>query len=149
MSKLVKQKHLEADKLLNNLEIISKKLTSNRSKELSKFDLKKSTFDILYALLMEPGHQLKPSQLIKMTGITSGSLTTRVDKLVQKDLVQRVKNDKDKRIKSIKMKEKGLVLITEIVKTHNHELSKLIDPLTKDDCISLNYLLRKWLDANT
>ncbi|MBT1452060.1 MarR family transcriptional regulator [Glaciecola sp. XM2] len=148
MSKLLENGPVEAEKLLINLDKISRKLSSNRTKDLLKYELKKSSFEILYALLVEPTHQLKPTQLMKITGITSGSLTTRVDKLVEKDYVRRVKDKNDKRVKSIKIKKKGLTLITEVVKTHNEQIEQLIAPLTEEDCKGLNGLLNKWLTAN-
>ncbi len=123
----------------------NKKIASAFKSAHNLYDLKQSSFEVLYALLRAPEHTLTPSKLLKLTHITSGSLTSRVDKLIDKNLVQKNKSEQDKRGRTITLTQEGYDLITRVLDHHHHYLESVFSPLNPKQCEKLNRLLETWL----
>ncbi|AWB91409.1 MarR family winged helix-turn-helix transcriptional regulator [Aeromicrobium chenweiae] len=70
--------------------------------------LEPSEFDVLSALRRagEP-YQLSPGQLVQETLVTSGTMTNRVDRLVRKNLVDRLPDPADRRGVQVRLTAQG------------------------------------------
>lgn len=115
--------------------------------ELHKsYGLKMGEFDVLATLLRagEP-HQLTPSELLASMMLTSGAMTNRLDKLEQKGLISRVHSTADRRSIEVKLSDKGLKLISDLVHEHVNVQHQLIAALTPEQQQALSVLLKDWL----
>ncbi|NLT29402.1 MAG: MarR family transcriptional regulator [Propionibacterium sp.] len=69
-------------------------------------------FDVL-AALRRSGHpyRLTPGQLLRETMVTSGTMTTRVDRLTERGLVERLPDPSDRRGVLVAMTEQGRLVV--------------------------------------
>jgi len=58
--------------------------------------------------------------------ITSGTMTTRIDKLEKKDLVKRKTKKNDKRSVNVALTKRGLKLINEVIVEHVKTQEKIV-----------------------
>jgi MarR family 2-MHQ and catechol resistance regulon transcriptional repressor len=76
--------------------------------------------------------------------LTSGSMTTAVDRLVARGLVSRAENPADKRSRLVELTAEGRALITRSYATHAADLKVVVDrSLSADERADLFRLLRK------
>jgi len=130
--------------LLQGLLLSSKLVSKQLDDVFSEIDLKKSSFEVLAALYhAQPDYALTPNELIELTHITSGSMTSRIDKLSKKGWVERVSNKKDKRSVKVSLTKSGKVVIEEALKTHETAVSSILSCLTEKEQHRLAKLLGK------
>jgi DNA-binding MarR family transcriptional regulator len=68
-----------------------------------------SSFDVLSALRRQgPPFQLTPGGLLRATLVTSGTMTNRIDRLAEADLVRREPDPRDKRGVLVTLTDRGL-----------------------------------------
>ena len=135
-----------SQQLIEQLMLTNKSLTESLEKEFAKTGLKKASFEVLSALLNSgTPFSLTPNQLLDRTHITSGSMTTRIDKLVKKEWVERIVNSKDKRSIKVSLTESGQSVITQALLEHERNLAKLLSVLTEKEQVRLNGILSKFL----
>lgn len=135
-----------SQQLIEQLMLTNKSLTESLEKEFAKTGLKKASFEVLSALLNSgTPFSLTPNQLLDRTHITSGSMTTRIDKLVKKEWVERIVNSKDKRSIKVSLTESGQSVITQALLEHERNLAKLLSVLTDKEQVRLNGILSKFL----
>lgn len=79
----------------------------------------------------------------KKVHLTSGSITTAVDRAERAGYVHRVREEDDRRVVTIHLTEKGKLLIEEAFKTHASELEKIFSPLSANERTTLARLLKK------
>jgi MarR family 2-MHQ and catechol resistance regulon transcriptional repressor len=75
--------------------------------------------------------------------LTSGSITTAIDRLENKQLVRRKASPEDRRVTYVALTRAGNALIRRIFKMHAERLETLFEPLTMTERSSLGTLLRK------
>ena len=75
--------------------------------------------------------------------LTSGSITTAVDRLEAKRLVRRKPCPEDRRVTYVSLTRTGSTLIRRIFKVHADRLEALFEPLTVTERASLGTLLKK------
>ena len=130
--------------LLQGLLLSSKLVSKQLDDVFSEIDLKKSSFEVLAALYhAQPDCALTPNELIELTHITSGSMTSRIDKLSKKGWVERVSNKKDKRSVKVSLTKSGKGVIEEALKTHETAVSSILSCLTEKEQHRLAKLLGK------
>ncbi|MFC3093806.1 MarR family transcriptional regulator [Alteromonas sediminis] len=131
--------------LLFGSKIVSKQLDD----VFSEIDLKKSSFDVLAALYhAQPDCALTPNELIELTHVTSGSMTSRIDKLAKKGWVNRVSNKRDKRSVKVSLTKSGKKVIEEALKTHESAVNSILSCLTEKEQHRLAKLLGKIAKKN-
>ena len=128
--------------------LLSSKIANKRMDEVfSEIDLKKSSFEVLAALLnAAPECALTPNKLMELTHITSGSMTTRIDKLSKKGWVERISNSSDKRSIKVALTDSGRSVIESAVAKHEEAVDKLLGNLTEKEQQRLLKLLSKLTD---
>lgn len=75
--------------------------------------------------------------------LTSGSITTAIDRLEAKRLVRRKPCPEDRRVTYVSLTRTGSTLIRRIFKVHADRLEALFEPLTVTERASLGTLLKK------
>ena len=75
--------------------------------------------------------------------LTSGSITTAVDRLEKKGLVKREKSDYDRRVVLVHLTESGRELITEAFETHAEQLDRLYEVFDEEERVQFANLTRK------
>jgi DNA-binding MarR family transcriptional regulator len=114
----------------------------------SEFGLTVGEFDVL-ATLRRSGrpYQLSPTELFNTLMVSSGTMTHRIDRLEQADLVQRIPDPSDRRGTQIKLTEKGFDIIERAVEAHVVNEHRILSSLDRSEREVLTQLLRKFLVA--
>lgn len=125
---------------------LAKYLDRSIQETVSKFGLNLGEFDVL-ATLRRSGHpyQLSPTDLFNALMISSGTITHRIDRLEQAELVKRIPDPSDRRGTLIVLTDKGLSLIEQAVEAHVANAHHILKVLEESECKSLTLLLRKLL----
>jgi DNA-binding MarR family transcriptional regulator len=102
--------------------------------------------DILFTLRRsgEP-FRLTPSRLTESLLVSSGTLTSRLDRLERKRLIKRVPHPTDRRSVEIELTRKGLDLVDEAVTVHVDNEKEMLAPLSERERDALDRLASKLL----
>ncbi|QUJ70102.1 MarR family transcriptional regulator (plasmid) [Photobacterium sp. GJ3] len=122
-------------------------MTEQINQVFKKFGLIQVEFDIL-ASLRRSGEPLTPTQLYHTVMLTSGAMTTRLDKLEQRGFIYRQPSDNDRRSCTVSLTESGQALIDQAVTAHVANEHRMLAVLDKDEQTELANLLRKFLLAH-
>ena len=113
---------------------------------LATYDLSIPDFDVLATLRRAgPPHRLKPTQFYKTLMLTSGTITNRLDRLEERELIERLDDPDDRRGTLVALTAKGKALVDQAVAEHVANETRLLESLTKSDRAELDRLLRKLL----
>ena len=112
----------------------------------SEFGLTVGEFDVL-ATLRRSGqpYQLSPTELFNTLMVSSGTMTHRIDRLEQAELVRRIPDRSDRRGTQIQLTEKGFNLIEKAVEAHVSNEQRILNGLEASEREVLTQLLRKFL----
>ena len=120
---------------------------------LSRHNLSLGQFDILATLRRQTGKGgLTPTQLLRSVMLSSGGMTSRLDKLEASGLIERKPDPTDRRGVVVRLTGKGRKLIDAATATRFHEAeTSLPSPsvLPESDRIALADYLRVWLNDLT
>lgn len=101
------------------------------SKRLQQFELSESRLIIL--VLLQEYQELSLQEIAKHLGITKASTTTLISSLVNKQLISKRNDKKDKRITLVSLTSAGTVLLTETLKQHSLWIEKITNNLSDND----------------
>ncbi|MFJ8160686.1 MarR family winged helix-turn-helix transcriptional regulator [Streptomyces sp. NPDC096136] len=106
-------------------------------------------FDVLASLRRSgPPYALTAGALIPAAMVTSGAITNRIDRLEAKGLVERVRDDADRRSVRIRLTDKGHTLIDAAMEDHLAHYARLLAPLDRETCDTVSAALRTLLVAH-
>ncbi|MFE7618551.1 MarR family winged helix-turn-helix transcriptional regulator [Streptomyces sp. NPDC057496] len=110
--------------------------------------LDNSEADVLTTLRRsgEP-YELTPGQLVKASMVTSGAITKRIDRMVAKDLVERVPDTVDRRTVRIRLTAHGRRTIDDLFALHIANEARLLQALDRDRADELADSLRTLLQS--
>lgn len=130
--------------ILSRVFRLSKKWQQEVSELLKEFQLEYWEFDVLTALLRHGRPYALSAAVLSRTCLLSfGAMTNRIDRMVERDLVQRQADSDDRRKVVIALTLKGKTLARKASKKR-FELGKSnIEGLTSTEQKSLSMLLRK------
>jgi DNA-binding MarR family transcriptional regulator len=112
----------------------------------ARFDLSAADFAVIAALRRAGSpYRLPQSVLMARLGLTSGTISVRLTRLVAKDVVERGPSPDDARGTLITLTGKGLRLFDEVAPAHLENEDVLLSALTADEREQLAGLLRKLL----
>lgn len=146
ISKQWQQLGLETD--FNALQItarllrLGKALENRLGKLHAAFSLKPGEFDVLAALKRAGNVALTPSQLYQSMLLSSGAMTSRLDRLENKHLIQRSHCSRDRRSVKVALTEQGKTLIDQVYPAHFELMASLLSGMTDTDKNQLAYLLK-------
>ena len=101
------------------------------SKRLQQFHLSESRLIIL--VLLQEYQELSLQEIAKKLGITKASTTTLISSLVNKQLISKRNDKKDKRITLVSLTSAGTDLLTETLKQHSLWIEKITNNLSDND----------------
>lgn len=101
------------------------------SKRLQQFHLSESRLIIL--VLLQEYQELSLQEIAKHLGITKASTTTLISSLVNKQLISKRNDKKDKRITLVSLTSAGTDLLTETLKQHSLWIEKITNNLSDND----------------
>ncbi|KDM93303.1 MarR family winged helix-turn-helix transcriptional regulator [Photobacterium galatheae] len=113
-------------------------------KAFKKHDLSAIEFDIL-ATLRRTQSALTPTELYQTLMLSSGAMSTRIDALVKRGLIERIASAQDRRSCSVELTAAGVALVDQALEDHVENERNILEPLTADEQNELAVLLRKWL----
>lgn len=130
--------------VLSRVGRLSRHLERARRTAFAASDLELWEFDVLSALRRagDP-YQLSPKALLQQTLVTSGTMTNRIDRLVERGLVERRTDPHDGRGILVVMTDDGQDRVDAAISTLLAAESELLDRLSAPDQERLSALLRK------
>lgn len=113
---------------------------------LAGFGLQPGWFDLLAALRRQGSpYELTPTQLGRMTLLSSGGTTKRLDRLAEAGLVERRPDPGDRRGTLVRLTARGKQVIDRALPMHLANEEALLAPLAARERAMLERLLRKLL----
>jgi len=121
---------------------LSKALETRIGDLHARFNLKQGEFDVLAALRRADADALTPSALYQSMLLSSGAMTSRLDRLENKGLITRAHCPQDRRSVKVSLTAQGQVLIDEVAPAHFDLLSSLLSGMTDNDKTQFASLLK-------
>jgi MarR family 2-MHQ and catechol resistance regulon transcriptional repressor len=117
-------------------------MSRHAQRSIAAHDIGFSDFLILEILLHKG--PLLISDIGRRIQLTSGSITTAIDRLEERDLVERTADaGGDRRAKQVSLTRTGRALITKLFAKHKENLDAAAEGLTRDERATLIELLKK------
>ena len=110
-----------------------------------EYGLKLGDFDVLAALKRNGTNGLTPSQLYQTILLSSGAMTSKLDRLQQKDLIRRQHCQQDRRSIKVFLTAKGQDIVDLVYPAHFELISQLLASQPADNKKQLAQLLKQWL----
>ncbi|AJM77305.1 MarR family winged helix-turn-helix transcriptional regulator [Rathayibacter toxicus] len=130
--------------VFSRMRRLAKKLERARSTAFGHSELETWEFDVLSALRRAgPPYRLSPKQLLHATMVTSGTMTNRIDRLVERQLVVRLDDPHDGRGILAQMTPAGLAHVDAAITLLLVAEQDLLVALTRPQQERLAHLLRK------
>lgn len=110
----------------------------------AQYNLQKGEFDVIATLRRagEP-YQLTPTELLQSLLLTSGAMTSRLDRLEKAGLIRRQPSPTDRRSVQVQLTEVGLELINRILPLHIENEKQALSALSAQEQDLLSSLLAK------
>jgi MarR family 2-MHQ and catechol resistance regulon transcriptional repressor len=117
-------------------------------RSIASVDMCQSDFGVLEALLHKG--PLSVHELGAKVLLTSGSITTAIDRLERRGLVKRGNDPRDRRTRIIRLTEQGRKTIRGAFADHERDMEQAVSHLAAKDRLALLKLLRRLgRDANS
>ncbi len=130
--------------VLSRVARLSKHLDRARRTAFTRSDLDSWEFDVLSALRRAgTPYQLSPKGLLQQTLVSSGTMTNRIDRLVERGLVERRTDPNDGRGILVQMTPQGLLRVDAAITRLVEAESELLSSLTATEQERLAGLLRR------
>jgi DNA-binding MarR family transcriptional regulator len=105
-------------------------------------------FDVLVTLRRHGSpYELTPGELGASTMVTSSAVTKRIDRLERSGLVTRSVSADDGRSRLIRLTDRGLALVNDLMARHIANEHRLVSGLSAHDRDQLADILRRWGQA--
>jgi DNA-binding MarR family transcriptional regulator len=129
--------------VLSRISRLAHHLDRQRAGAFSAHGLEAWEFDVLAALRRSgPPYRLTPGQLVRETGVTSGTMTNRVDRLAARRLVSRREHPADGRGVLVQLTEHGRETVDATLADLLTAERTMLDRLTEPDRAQLVRTLR-------
>lgn len=134
--------------IIGRVHRLARALTDELTAVYAEFGLSEPEFDLLATLRRsgEP-YELLAGELAAHTMVTTGGLTKRVDRLVERGFVVRVPDAADQRQRRIRLTTEGRALIDAAFTAHLANEHRLVALLDAADATALRDATRRWLAA--
>ena len=121
-------------------------LTRGLQGNFAAFQLHSGKFDVLATLRRAgPPYSLNPTDLFNMLMLSSGGMTSRLDRLERAGLIKRDPDPEDRRGTLVSLTSHGLELVDRVLPAHIATERRLLNSLTVEEQQTLALLLRKLL----
>lgn len=130
--------------VLSRVDRLSRHLEAARKQAFTRSSLQSWEFDVLAALRRAGSpYQLSPKALLQQTLVSSGTMTNRIDRLVERGFVQRLSDPADGRGILVRMTRAGLTHVDAAITRLVDAESGILTELGGADRARLSALLRK------
>ncbi|MFC4242034.1 MarR family winged helix-turn-helix transcriptional regulator [Gryllotalpicola reticulitermitis] len=130
--------------VLSRVDRLSKHLEVARKRAFSRSSLQSWEFDVLAALRRASNpYQLSPKALLQQTLVSSGTMTNRIDRLVDRGFVERLSDPADGRGVLVRMTRQGLTHVDAAITRLVDAEAGILRSLSTNDQARLGMLLRK------
>ncbi|MFT4212565.1 MAG: MarR family transcriptional regulator [Microbacterium sp.] len=130
--------------VLSRVDRLSRHLDRERRDAFRRSDLEPWEWDVLSALRRAGApFQLSPKQLLQQTLVSSGTMTNRIDRLVERGLVRREDDPDDGRSVLVTLTEPGRVRVDAAITRLVDAEAVLLETLSRGDRDRVAALLRK------
>ena len=134
---------VEPLQVLSRVSRLAKHLDRARRAAFASHGLEPWEFDVLSALRRQgPPYQLSPGALLRITLVTSGTMTNRIDRLVEHGLVRRRPSPEDRRGVLVELTPAGLAQVDAALADLLESERRLLRGLPDEDRAALARLLR-------
>ncbi|SHO59017.1 MarR family winged helix-turn-helix transcriptional regulator [Vibrio quintilis] len=130
--------------IIGRVRRISRLFDESLKEVFSLHALSTIEFDIL-ATLRRTNAPLTPTELYQTLMLSSGAMSTRLEKLVQRNLIERIASQGDRRSNQVQLTETGQALLDAALNDHLANMERLLAGLTKEEREQLANLNRKLL----
>lgn len=130
--------------VFSRIDRLAKRLDLARREAFERSGIESWEFDVLSALRRagEP-HQLHPGALMKLTLVSSGAMTNRINRLSERGWVTRVPDPDDRRAVLVTATKDGLARVDRALAILLHAERALLASLDESERTELAELLRK------
>ena len=134
--------------VLARISKIQSRAQAQQEAALDGTDLTAPDFAAVIALRRRPPpYRATASDLARALGVTQGTVTTRVDRLVAGGLATRTRDTADARVQWVQLSDLGAAVFDEVVPAHLAAQRAVLAPLHPEQRRQLADLLRTWLAA--
>jgi DNA-binding MarR family transcriptional regulator len=132
--------------ITGRISLLGKVLAREDKRALAPLGLAPWACDVLLALRRQGSPcQLTPTDLRRVTLLTSGAMTTRLDRLEEAGLVLRSLDSDDRRSFQVKLTDQGRQLADRALEARLGMVERLLAPLSAEESQAAAGLLRKLL----
>lgn len=130
------------------VEMLAKLMRQETAESLAQRGLKTWEYDVLSVLRRqgEP-YELPMTELARASLLTSGAMTTRIDRLISQGLVRREPDPEDRRGVRVNLTDKGLAVIDQAIETRLKSAEAAVGFLNRKERLAAEAVLRKMLLA--
>jgi DNA-binding MarR family transcriptional regulator len=121
------------------LRIFSGLLSKVSQADIESHDILPAYFGVLYAL--RDGKSLSPTELRRYVFTGLSNLTTLIDRMERDGLVQRQRDQEDRRKVYIQLTEKGEQVWEKVAPLHYEMIEQMMSALTEEELADLTHLL--------
>jgi DNA-binding MarR family transcriptional regulator len=114
---------------------------------LAEHGLSHPDWQVLTSLRLDPTHRSSPGALAADLELSSGAMTSRLDRLEKEGLVKRLPAPDDRRGIVVELTEKGREAWDTAASVQGRKEAFFASALSKDELLQLNALLRKLMLA--
>jgi DNA-binding MarR family transcriptional regulator len=134
----------EIERLLRHVSNIVRQ----RGREiLSQFDITPPQFNALQALIRN--QSMTMGELCQDLFLASSTVTDLIDRMEKNDLVQRVRDEDDRRVVRLQVREKGRRVLEEVMRARRAYLASVLSALSVAECDQLRDSLKQIHDLMT
>lgn len=134
--------------VIGRIHRLARALTDELAAVYAEYGLSEAEFDLLASLRRAGApYELPAGELASHTMVTTGGLTKRVDRLIERGLVARTDADDDRRRRLIRLTPSGVRLIDEAFTAHLANEHRLLALIPAADADALRTASHRWLAA--
>jgi DNA-binding MarR family transcriptional regulator len=130
--------------IVNRISLLAKHIERHDKRLLSRFDLQPWAYEVLAALRRQGApYELSPTDLRRVAMLSSGAMTTRLDRLEERGLVARSLSPDDRRSFVITLTPAGLELADRAISTRLAGVERILNLIRPAEQEELAQLLRR------
>ncbi|MGA3153585.1 MAG: MarR family transcriptional regulator [Streptosporangiaceae bacterium] len=134
--------------IVTRLARLRRHLDAGLQHVFDRYDLTAADFTVIVSLRRAGAPYCRAqAELMAQLGLTSGTMSVRIDRLVSRGVVVRQDHPDDRRVQLIRLTDEGLRLFDEIAPAHLANEDRLLSALTATDREQLAGLLRLLLES--
>ncbi|WP_028589841.1 MarR family winged helix-turn-helix transcriptional regulator [Paenibacillus massiliensis] len=112
------------------------------NRDFARIGVSQGRIIVLSVLLSHAPHDMTPSELADEADVTRGTMTGLIDGLERDGMIERIAHSSDKRMITIRLKEKGRDFLSQVIPYYRNLIQTMLSEFTLED----HQLMRGLLD---